>query len=42
MKFRVIHPNYFPTYFRTRRDAVLFQNQNGGTIEQKIGCDWVR
>lgn len=42
MKYRVVHPLYFPTYFKARRVAVLFQNQIGGTIERKIGCDWVR
>jgi hypothetical protein len=39
-KFRVIHPKYFPTYFKTKRAAVLFQEQMGGTIERKIGGNW--
>ena len=41
MKFRVIHPNYFPTYFKTKRAAILFQQAMGGEIQRKIGCDWV-
>ena len=42
MKYRVVHPKYFPTYFKTKRAAVLFQNQIGGMIERKIGCNWVK
>lgn len=42
MRFRVVHPNYFPTYFRTRRDAILFQKEKGGVIERKIGGNWVK
>lgn len=41
MKYRVVHPHYFPTYFKTRRAAALFQKEMGGTIERKIGGDWV-
>lgn len=41
MRYRVVHPHYFPTYFKTKRDAVLFQNEFGGTIERKAGCEWV-
>jgi hypothetical protein len=40
MKFRVTHPKYFPTYFKTKRAAILFQEQMGGTIERKIGGNW--
>lgn len=40
MKFRVVHPNYFPTYFQTKKAAKLFQEQIGGKIQRKIGCDW--
>ena len=39
-KFRVIHPNYFPTYFKTKKAAKLFQEQIGGKIQRKIACDW--
>lgn len=42
MKFRVIHPAYMPTYFKTKRAAVLFQEQMGGTIERRIGGNWVK
>lgn len=42
MKFRVVHPAYMPTYFKTRRAAVLFQEQMGGTIERRIGGNWVK
>ena len=40
MKFRVVHPNYFPTYFKTKRAAAMFQEQIGGTIQRRIGGDW--
>lgn len=40
MKFRVIHPNYMPTYFKTKGAAVLFNETIGGTIQRKIGGDW--
>lgn len=42
MKFRVVHPHYMPTYFKTKRAAVLFQEQMGGTIERRIGGNWVK
>ena len=42
MKFRVVHPAYIPTYFKTKRAAVLFQEQMGGTIERRIGGNWVK
>lgn len=42
MKFRVVHPAYMPTYFKTKRAAVLFQEQMGGTIERRIGGNWVK
>lgn len=42
MKFRVVHPRYMPTYFKTKRAAVLFQEQMGGTIERRIGGNWVK
>ena len=43
MKFRVYHKDekYFPTYFRTKKEAVNFQSEYGGEIQRKIGCDWV-
>ena len=40
MKYRVIHPDYFPTYFKTRKEANLFQQQHGGEVQRKIGCEW--
>ena len=42
MKFRVIDKNgkYFPTYFKTKREAVEFQTRLGGEIQRKIGCEW--
>lgn len=42
MRFRVVHPAYMPTYFKTKRAAVLFQEQMGGTIERRIGGNWVK
>lgn len=43
MKFRVYHADnkYFPTYFRTKKEAVAFQNTCGGEIQRKIGGNWV-
>lgn len=41
MKYRVIHPKYFPTYFKTKREAVEFQKVHGGNIQRKIALDWV-
>lgn len=42
MKFRVYFNNgkYFPTYFRTKKEAVAFQNVHGGEIQRKIGYGW--
>ena len=40
MKFRVIHPNYMPTYFTTKKAAILFNETIRGTIQKKIGGDW--
>lgn len=40
MRFRVVHPAYMPTYFRTRRAAELFRQAVGGIIERKIGDGW--
>lgn len=42
MKYRVYFKNekYFPTYFKTKREAVEFQAQFGGEIQRKIGCEW--
>jgi hypothetical protein len=41
MKFRVVHPAYMPSYFKTKRAAKMFQDIMGGEIQRKIGCDWV-
>ncbi len=40
MKFRVVHPNYFPTYFKTKKAAKLFQEQMGGKIQRRIANEW--
>ena len=40
MKFRVIHPAYLPSYFKTKRAAMMFQEIMGGTTQRKIGCEW--
>ena len=42
MKYRVYFKNnkYFPTYFKTKKEAVEFQAQLGGEIQRKIGCEW--
>ena len=41
MKYRVIHPNYFPTYFKTKKAAMLFNESFGGTVQRKLVTDWV-
>ena len=43
MKFRVYYKDnkYFPTYFKTKKEAVSFQGTHGGEIQRKIGGDWV-
>ena len=42
MKYRVYFKDdkYFPTYFKTKREAVEFQARLGGEIQRKIGCEW--
>lgn len=43
MKFRVYHKDskYYPTYFRTKKEADSFKQLHGGEIQRKIGGDWV-
>ena len=43
MKFRVYFQNlkYFPTYFKTKKDAVEFQKIHGGDIQRKVAHEWV-
>ena len=43
MKFRVYFQNlkFFPTYFRTKKEAVEFQKIHGGDIQKKIAHEWV-
>ena len=42
MKYRVYFDNgkYFPTYFKTKKEAAEFQTKFGGVIQRKIGCEW--
>lgn len=42
MKYRVHFKNgkYFPTYFRTKKEALAFQEKNGGEVQRKIGSEW--
>ena len=42
MKFRVYFKDgkYFPTYFRTKKEAIEFQNVHGGEIQRKVGGEW--
>ena len=48
MKYRVIDKNgyYFPTYFKTKREANEFINKMAnvftGEIERKIGGNWCK
>ena len=43
MKFRVYFKDlrYFPTYFKTKKEAMEFQKIHGGNIQRKIGIEWV-
>ena len=43
MKYRVYFQNlrYFPTYFRTKKEAIAFQQEYGGSIQKKIAHEWV-
>ena len=43
MKYRVYFKDlkFFPTYFRTKREAMEFQKIHGGAIQHKIGLEWV-
>lgn len=45
MKYRIMKSKNerwnFCEYFRTKKEAVAFQAENGGTLQRKIGCEWV-
>lgn len=43
MKFRVYHNDgkYFPSYFKTKKEAVDFQSVHGGEIQRKISGNWI-
>lgn len=43
MKFRVYFTSgkYFPTYFKTKKEAMEFQKIHGGSIQKKIAHEWV-
>ena len=43
MKFRVYFKDsqYFPAYFRTKKEAMEFQKIHGGDIQRKIAHEWV-
>lgn len=42
MKFRVYFKDgkYYPTYFKTKKEAIVYQAQMGGEIQRKIGAEW--
>lgn len=40
MRYRVYSEKYYPTYFKTKREAIEFQATYGGEIQRKIGCNW--
>ena len=42
MKFRVYFKDgkYFPTFFKTKREAVEYQARFGGEIQRKVGGEW--
>lgn len=45
MKYRIIKSRNerwnFCEYFRTKKDAIAFQTEHGGTLQRKIGCEWI-
>lgn len=41
MNFRVYFKNDLPIYCKTKLEATLYQRQNGGEIQRKIGGEWV-
>ena len=43
MKYRVYFKDlkYFPTYFRTKKEAMEFQKFHGGSIQRKVAHEWV-
>jgi hypothetical protein len=43
MKFRVYFKDgkYWPTFFRTKREALAYQAEMGGEIQRKIGGEWI-
>ena len=42
MKYRVYFKNgqYFPTYFKTKKEAVAYQENHGGEVQRKIAYEW--
>lgn len=42
MRFRVFFKDwkYYPTYFKTKKEAMLFQEERGGEVQRKIGGNW--
>ena len=42
MKYRVVHPKYFPAYFYRKSDAVAYAEKCGGEVERKIGGNWFK
>ena len=42
MKYRVYFKDgkYFPRYFKTKKEAIICQEQFGGEIQRKIGGEW--
>ena len=40
MKFRVVHPKFFPTYFKTKKEAFSHIEKFGGTLQKKMAGNW--
>lgn len=44
MKFRLTHNFYFPTYFRTKKEALAWlsnrEDKNEFTLQRKWGGEW--
>ena len=44
MKYRVIENSEknwkFSQFFRTKKEAIAFQDEYGGTLQRKIGGEW--
>lgn len=44
MRYRILKSKNerwsFCEYFRTKKEAITFQDEHGGTLQRKIGNEW--